>query len=229
MLQFHLLKLKLSAKLILFALSDKPGHHNFELLHKLVLPDGSILRAQLPGRPTRDCLFCDPARDGTRSVVSSFLPHSTRSDELQRRRLTHLARAACSRYGTSTSALAWWVSSIARVPAGASSPRRHACTMLPPGRSPAPSLPQMSTQSPNSPAPTGTAKLSSMPSNQVCVAHSVFCSSLNSIERYARSVVLFLSLAFLRRADSAAKRRSAAGDSQGSRVRGLPCLSSRGT
>ncbi|RWW45797.1 hypothetical protein BHE74_00048333 [Ensete ventricosum] len=49
--------------------SDKPGHHNFELLRKLVLPDGSILRAQLPGRPTRDCLFCDPARDGTRSPI----------------------------------------------------------------------------------------------------------------------------------------------------------------
>ncbi|RZS23064.1 hypothetical protein BHM03_00055913, partial [Ensete ventricosum] len=48
---------------------DKPGHHNFELLRKLVLPDGSILRAQLPGRPTRDCLFCDPARDGTRSPI----------------------------------------------------------------------------------------------------------------------------------------------------------------
>ncbi|KAI4385175.1 hypothetical protein MLD38_003230 [Melastoma candidum] len=45
--------------------SDKPGNHNFELLRKLVLPDGSILRAQLPGRPTRDCLFADPARDGT--------------------------------------------------------------------------------------------------------------------------------------------------------------------
>ncbi|KAF8043994.1 hypothetical protein BT93_A2084 [Corymbia citriodora subsp. variegata] len=44
--------------------SDKPGHHNFELLKKLVLPDGSVLRAQLPGRPTRDCLFVDPARDG---------------------------------------------------------------------------------------------------------------------------------------------------------------------
>ncbi|XP_068644033.1 probable galactinol--sucrose galactosyltransferase 2 [Aristolochia californica] len=44
--------------------SDKPGHHNFELLKKLVLPDGSVLRAQLPGRPTRDCLFADPARDG---------------------------------------------------------------------------------------------------------------------------------------------------------------------
>ncbi|KAF2307911.1 hypothetical protein GH714_033321 [Hevea brasiliensis] len=45
--------------------SDKPGNHNFELLKKLVLPDGSILRAQLPGRPTRDSLFVDPARDGT--------------------------------------------------------------------------------------------------------------------------------------------------------------------
>ncbi|KAI3959708.1 hypothetical protein MKW98_018808 [Papaver atlanticum] len=45
--------------------SDKPGHHNFNLLKKLVLPDGSVLRAKLPGRPTRDCLFVDPARDGT--------------------------------------------------------------------------------------------------------------------------------------------------------------------
>lgn len=44
--------------------SDKPGHHDFDLLKKLVLPDGSILRAKLPGRPTRDCLFSDPARDG---------------------------------------------------------------------------------------------------------------------------------------------------------------------
>jgi len=44
--------------------SDKPGNHDFDLLRKLVLPDGSILRAKLPGRPTRDCLFSDPARDG---------------------------------------------------------------------------------------------------------------------------------------------------------------------
>ncbi|CAI9779689.1 unnamed protein product [Fraxinus pennsylvanica] len=44
--------------------SDAPGKHNFDLLKKLVLPDGSILRAQLPGRPTKDCLFSDPARDG---------------------------------------------------------------------------------------------------------------------------------------------------------------------
>ncbi|XP_057422323.1 probable galactinol--sucrose galactosyltransferase 6 isoform X2 [Lotus japonicus] len=44
--------------------SDKPGCHDFELLRKLVLPDGSVLRARLPGRPTADCLFTDPARDG---------------------------------------------------------------------------------------------------------------------------------------------------------------------
>ncbi|XP_023525173.1 probable galactinol--sucrose galactosyltransferase 1 [Cucurbita pepo subsp. pepo] len=44
--------------------SDKPGQHDFNLLRKLVLPDGSILRAKLPGRPTKDCLFMDPARDG---------------------------------------------------------------------------------------------------------------------------------------------------------------------
>ncbi|CAN6202362.1 unnamed protein product [Urochloa humidicola] len=44
--------------------SDAPGKHNFELLKKIVLPDGPILRARLPGRPTKDCLFTDPARDG---------------------------------------------------------------------------------------------------------------------------------------------------------------------
>ncbi|KZV50207.1 putative galactinol--sucrose galactosyltransferase 6 [Dorcoceras hygrometricum] len=45
--------------------SDAPGKHNFDVLRKLVLPDGSILRARLPGRPTKDCLFTDPARDGS--------------------------------------------------------------------------------------------------------------------------------------------------------------------
>ncbi|KAK4479519.1 hypothetical protein RD792_015035 [Penstemon davidsonii] len=44
--------------------SDAPGKHNFDVLKKLVLPDGSILRARLPGRPTKDCLFSDPSRDG---------------------------------------------------------------------------------------------------------------------------------------------------------------------
>ncbi len=37
--------------------SDKPGSHDFELLKRLVLSDGSVLRARHPGRPTRDCLF----------------------------------------------------------------------------------------------------------------------------------------------------------------------------
>ncbi|XP_039141400.1 LOW QUALITY PROTEIN: probable galactinol--sucrose galactosyltransferase 2 [Dioscorea cayenensis subsp. rotundata] len=45
-------------------ISDKPGEHDFSLLKKLVLPDGSVLRAKYPGRPTRDCLFSDPVMDG---------------------------------------------------------------------------------------------------------------------------------------------------------------------
>ncbi|KAI3464230.1 hypothetical protein Pfo_020893 [Paulownia fortunei] len=44
--------------------SDKPGKHDFKILKKLVLPDGSILRARYAGRPTRDCLFIDPVMDG---------------------------------------------------------------------------------------------------------------------------------------------------------------------
>lgn len=44
--------------------SDAPGKHNFDVLRKLVLPDGTILRARLPGRPTKDSLFTDPSRDG---------------------------------------------------------------------------------------------------------------------------------------------------------------------
>lgn len=48
--------------------SDAPGKHNFDVLRKLVLPDGSILRARLPGRPTKDSLFTDPSRDGVRCV-----------------------------------------------------------------------------------------------------------------------------------------------------------------
>ncbi|XP_031479166.1 probable galactinol--sucrose galactosyltransferase 2 [Nymphaea colorata] len=44
--------------------SDKPGEHDFKILKKLVLSDGSVLRARYPGRPTRDCLFNDPVMDG---------------------------------------------------------------------------------------------------------------------------------------------------------------------
>ncbi|XVE56685.1 hypothetical protein DITRI_Ditri04bG0030500 [Diplodiscus trichospermus] len=44
--------------------SNKPGSHNFDIIKKLVLPDGTILRARHAGRPTRDCLFNDPVADG---------------------------------------------------------------------------------------------------------------------------------------------------------------------
>ena len=43
--------------------SDFPGIHDIDLLRRLVLPDGRVLRALLPGRPTRDSLFCDVLRD----------------------------------------------------------------------------------------------------------------------------------------------------------------------
>ncbi|EKX38074.1 hypothetical protein GUITHDRAFT_165320 [Guillardia theta CCMP2712] len=48
--------------------SDRPTVHNFDLLRQLVLPDGSVLRAQLPGRPTRDCLFTDVCKDGVSAL-----------------------------------------------------------------------------------------------------------------------------------------------------------------
>ena len=43
--------------------SDKPDAHNFDVLRKLVLPGGTVLRSSNPGRPTRDCLFHDPTRE----------------------------------------------------------------------------------------------------------------------------------------------------------------------
>jgi raffinose synthase len=64
--------------------SDKPDAHDFDLLRQLVLPDGTTLRCDSPGRPTRDCLFHDPTRenvllkiwntngDGARGVVGAF-------------------------------------------------------------------------------------------------------------------------------------------------------------
>ena len=33
--------------------SEKPGENDFDLFKKIVLPDGSLLRAQLSGRPTK--------------------------------------------------------------------------------------------------------------------------------------------------------------------------------
>jgi raffinose synthase len=43
--------------------SDRPDAHDFALLRKLVLSDGSVLRADDAGRPTYDCLFADVTRD----------------------------------------------------------------------------------------------------------------------------------------------------------------------
>lgn len=40
--------------------SDKVGMHDAEILRKLVLSDGSVLRADFPARPTLDTLFLDP-------------------------------------------------------------------------------------------------------------------------------------------------------------------------
>ena len=42
--------------------SDTTNAHNFDLLRKLVLSDGTVLRADNVGRPTRDCLFADVTR-----------------------------------------------------------------------------------------------------------------------------------------------------------------------
>ncbi|KAI3759414.1 hypothetical protein L6452_07215 [Arctium lappa] len=44
--------------------SDCVGHHDFVLLRKLVLPDGSILRCRSYALPTRDSLFVNPSHDG---------------------------------------------------------------------------------------------------------------------------------------------------------------------
>ncbi|KAK9104393.1 hypothetical protein Scep_021237 [Stephania cephalantha] len=44
--------------------SDAVGKHDFELLKRLVLPDGSVLRCEGYALPTRDCLFEDPLHDG---------------------------------------------------------------------------------------------------------------------------------------------------------------------
>ena len=48
--------------------SDSPGKHDFDLLRQLVFPSGKVLRAKLPGRPTRDCLYADTCRDGVSSL-----------------------------------------------------------------------------------------------------------------------------------------------------------------
>jgi raffinose synthase len=43
--------------------SDKPGHHDPDLLRKLVLSDGTVLRPDRPATLTSDALFTDPTRE----------------------------------------------------------------------------------------------------------------------------------------------------------------------
>ncbi len=50
--------------------SDKPDTHDFDLLRKLVLPDGTVLRASHVGRPTRDCLFSDPTQNALLKIFN---------------------------------------------------------------------------------------------------------------------------------------------------------------
>lgn len=74
----HILKkYQLVSEFLSKTCSDKPGSHNFNFIKKLVLPDGSILRARYAGRPTRDCLFNNPVIDGKRwdshSNIRQFL------------------------------------------------------------------------------------------------------------------------------------------------------------
>jgi len=52
--------------------SDAPGKQNFDLLRKLVLSDGTILRAKYPGRPTRDCLFADVVHEPVLLKIFNF-------------------------------------------------------------------------------------------------------------------------------------------------------------
>jgi len=53
--------------------SDRPGEHDFDLLRKLVLPDGTVLRTEAPALPTRDCLFHDPLREDV--LLKLFSPN----------------------------------------------------------------------------------------------------------------------------------------------------------
>lgn len=53
--------------------SDKPGAHDIELLQRLVLPNGSVLRPHLPGRPTKDILFADVLKDNKTLLKARYL------------------------------------------------------------------------------------------------------------------------------------------------------------
>ena len=99
--------------------SDRVGVHDFELLRKLVLSDGSVLRADLPGRPTRDCLYADPSVEPVLlkifnlnrdcGIVGVFnARHTAATDTRPLRRVG--AGANKSRTGASKAGFARWMS-----------------------------------------------------------------------------------------------------------------------
>lgn len=86
------------------ALSLSLLQHNFDLLKKLVLPDGSTLRCNGPGRPTRDVLFHDVNGDGRTALkvwnknevtglVGVFNVQGARWDREKRAYTTHASPA----------------------------------------------------------------------------------------------------------------------------------------
>ena len=56
--------------------SDKPDGHDFAVLGRLVLSDGSVLRARGIGLPTRDCLFTNPLEEPVLFKVFNTNPGS---------------------------------------------------------------------------------------------------------------------------------------------------------
>ncbi|KAK9748829.1 hypothetical protein RND81_02G083700 [Saponaria officinalis] len=50
--------------------SDAVGKHDYDLLKRLVFPDGSTVRCEYYALPTRDCLFVDPLHDGKTVGIS---------------------------------------------------------------------------------------------------------------------------------------------------------------
>jgi len=75
--------------------SDKPGQHDFSVLNKLALSDGTILRSDAPGQLARDCVFANPTvedvplkifnRNGQSGVVGVFnVQYHEREEERKR-------------------------------------------------------------------------------------------------------------------------------------------------
>lgn len=62
--------------------SDKPGQHDFNVLKKLVLPDGSVLRARYPIKVLQCEVFTvSPIKVGP--AHHSFYLKPTKTDELK--------------------------------------------------------------------------------------------------------------------------------------------------